>query len=102
MKQNNFKQTSKKIDKRLIHDWFELTYAKYLVLPRSVLQSMPEKWQAKFVKLLDELEDTGVKAPLKGTYMIYLRDEKGKFIEDYYKDYERGRRIIKFPKGEKT
>ena len=39
-----------------IHSFFGLSYAHYLVLPRSVLQSMPAKWQKKFVKLLNEIE----------------------------------------------
>ena len=38
-----------------IHSFFGLSYAHYLVLPRSVLQSMPAKWQKKFVKLLNEI-----------------------------------------------
>jgi hypothetical protein len=40
-----------------VHLWFGLTYANYLVLPRSVLQSMPQEWQAKFCTLLDELHE---------------------------------------------
>lgn len=40
-----------------IHVWFELTYANYLVLPRSVLQSMPDEWQQRFVGALREMED---------------------------------------------
>lgn len=38
-----------------IHAWFELTYANYLVLPRSVLQSMPDEWQHRFVGCLEEM-----------------------------------------------
>jgi len=44
--------------KKDIHTWFSLSYASYLVIPRSVLQSMSEEWQYKFVELLDELEGT--------------------------------------------
>src|SRR4051794_4608793 len=40
-----------------IHTWFGLTYANYLVVPRSVLQSMPEEWQHRFTALLAEMED---------------------------------------------
>lgn len=40
-----------------IHDWFDLTYANYLVLPRSILQSMPDWWQHRFVAMLRELSD---------------------------------------------
>lgn len=44
-------------DPEPIHLWFNLTYANYLVLPRSVLQSMPQPWQARFCTLLDELHE---------------------------------------------
>lgn len=40
-----------------IHTWFNLTYANYLVLPRSVLQSMPAEWQERFTAALGELDD---------------------------------------------
>lgn len=40
-----------------IHDFFELTYAQFLVLSRTALQSMPEEWQARFVKCLYELDE---------------------------------------------
>jgi hypothetical protein len=39
-----------------IHGWFGLTYANYLVLPRTLLQSMPDPWQEKFVGLLGQLD----------------------------------------------
>jgi hypothetical protein len=87
---------NKKLEyKELIHDWFELSYASYLVLPRSVLQSAPDKWQEKFVELLNELGEKFDRVPRKGTYGVYLKDENGKFIADELRDYERGRRIIK-------
>jgi hypothetical protein len=38
-----------------IHEFFGLTYANYLVVNRSPLQSMPDEWQDKFVTLLEEL-----------------------------------------------
>lgn len=40
-----------------IHGWFGLTYSNYLVLPRTLLQSMPDSWQDQFVTLLEELDD---------------------------------------------
>lgn len=33
-------------------DWFGLSYASWLVVPRIALQSMPEKWQNKFLTCL--------------------------------------------------
>jgi hypothetical protein len=44
-------------DHEAIHLWFGLTYANYLVVPRSVLQSMPDEWQARFVGCLREMDE---------------------------------------------
>src|SRR5947209_4010118 len=41
-----------------VHAWFELTYAQYLTIPRSLLESMPVSWQRGFVDCLEELEAT--------------------------------------------
>lgn len=41
--------------RRDIHTSFGLSYANYLVLPRTLLQSMPEDWQHQFVALVDGL-----------------------------------------------
>lgn len=87
-----------------IHHWFELTYAQYLTIPRSVLQSMSESWQAKFVALLEELDETIDWRPSEGRYWVELRDAKGRFVSDPLRDYERGRRHIEHRKkddGEK-
>lgn len=44
-------------DRREIHDYFELTYANWLTLPRTLLQSMPEDWQKDFVELLEKFDE---------------------------------------------
>lgn len=44
-------------DGRDIHTSFGLSYANYLVLPRTLLQSMPIGWQHRFVALVDELHE---------------------------------------------
>lgn len=77
-----------------IHTWFELTYAQYLTIPRSVLQSMPGSWQARFVACLEELDDTIDWRPPEGRYWVQLRDAKGRYQRDTLMDYERGRRYI--------
>lgn len=95
-----------------IHDFFELSYAEYLVIPRSVLQSMPKEWQAKFVECLRELDRTIDWRPHDGTYRVQLytrkedvRGEKdwGHRIDDPLADYSRGRRRIErlIPKATK-
>jgi hypothetical protein len=77
-----------------IHEWFELTYAQYLTIPRSVLQSMNQEWQEKFVALLNELDATIDWRPSEGRYWVQLKDAKGKYVADPLQDYERGRRQI--------
>ena len=78
----------------LIHEWFELTYAQYLTIPRSVLQSMPEDWQADFTRLLERLDDAIDWRPKEGRYWVRLKDGAGKFVCDPLMDYDRGRRMI--------
>ncbi|NEC17939.1 hypothetical protein [Streptomyces parvus] len=40
-----------------IHGWFSLSYSNYLVLHRSLMQSMPADWQERMVCCLNELRD---------------------------------------------
>lgn len=37
-----------------IHEWFGLSYANFLVMPRSLLQSMPDEWQEEFAEMLGQ------------------------------------------------
>lgn len=91
-----------------IHNWFELSYAQYLTIPRSVLQSMPEEWQARFVQCLKELDESIDWRPAKGYYRVELCElnevwdedqecyvqEWGQILKDPFMDYERGRRRV--------
>lgn len=86
-----------------IHMWFSLTYANYFVCQRSILQSMPIKWQREFVRLLEELDEATAELP---DYVsdFWVRTKSGnKFVNDKYRDYERGRRVVKLKRlrGEK-
>lgn len=83
-------------DTEPIHGWFELTYASYLVIPRSVLQSLPVALQRGLVDALEAIERhiRPAKVPIHGHYEVQLRDSQGRFISDPLRDYERGRRRI--------
>lgn len=81
-------------DDEPIHLWFGLSYAQYLTIPRSVLQSMPPEWQARFVACLEELENTIDWRPKEGRYWVQLKDGKGQYVHDPLMDYDRGRRYI--------
>lgn len=77
-------------DSEPIHGWFELTYSNYLVMPRSVLQSMPQEWQAKFCDLLDEAKrDFGHLDWPK--YRVLAIGNNGRFRKDPIPHYNRGR-----------
>lgn len=84
----------RKVEGDVIHNWFELSYAQYLTIPRSVLQSMPDEWQQRFVKCLEELDETIDWRPKSGRYWVKLKDDDGKYVHDDLMDYERGRRKI--------
>lgn len=73
-----------------IHNWFELSYASYLALPRAVLQHMPQDWQNRFVQCLNELSDL---VDFDDNYSVNLRDSKGRFKRDPLSQYKR------FPKN---
>ena len=91
-----------------LHEWFGLSYAQYLTIPRSALQSMPIEWQNKMAKLLEELDEKIDWRPDQGTYRVrlwlteevYDKDEEGFIeqwsceIEDPLMDYDRGRRKL--------
>lgn len=70
-----------------IHAWFGLSYAKYLVLPRSILQSMPVEWQKDFVKLLEQLDTNCINMDIGTPDYSVLAKKDGKFIKDPYRDY---------------
>ncbi len=71
-----------------IHTWFGLSYASYLVVPRCVLQSMPEEWQHKMTELLDQMNQT-LDWKEGGNYFVIMRDDKGRYMSDQYKEYRR-------------
>lgn len=83
-------------DTEAIHTWFSLTYSNYLVLPRSVLQSMPDKWQKEFVECLEELENKFGHLEWPERYDIRARNEAGRYIKDPIPHYNRGRTKLEY------
>lgn len=73
-----------------IEDYFKGSKESYLVLPRSVLQSMPKKWQAKMVGLLEELDATGLELP---DYDVSAKIN-GRYTKDKFKDFDYGLRNV--------
>lgn len=83
-----------------MHTWWELSYSNYLTIPRLIIQSMPDDWQGRFCDMLDEAHDLlaqkGIEWPPKGhSITVQLRhDETGRFVDDDFARYERGRRRL--------
>lgn len=53
-----------------IHKHFGLSYANYLVIPRTFLQSMPDWWQTPFVALLERMEEAFAHVPQADVYDV--------------------------------
>lgn len=71
--------------------WFELSYARFLTVPRLVLESMPIEWQRQMAALLQAMDDTFDWRPKEGRYWVQLKDGQGRFTEAPLQDYRRGR-----------
>jgi len=82
------------IIKEIVHEWFGLTYSSYMVLPRTMLQSMPDNWQEKFIKLVDEMDDKLGHHNQVYSYTVLSKDKNNKFMKDDLRNYDRGRRIL--------
>lgn len=41
-----------------LSNWFGLSYASFLTLPRVLMEAMPEEWQQKMTELLIEYDQT--------------------------------------------
>jgi hypothetical protein len=87
-------------DKTPVHDFFGLSYANYLVLPRSLLQSCTPKAQKALCDALDmiyEEEKANMPQhwPSGAKIIVQLQDAAtGRFVKDPLANYERGRRKL--------
>lgn len=82
-----------------LHAWFELSYANYLTIPRSILQSMQPEWQGRMADLLGELDEVLLRErivwPEDGQKVtVTLETESGLVVSDDLSNYERGRRRL--------
>lgn len=83
-----------------VHQWFSLSYANYLVVPRTLLQSCSAEIQKALVDALEMVYEEEKKNmpehwPKNATIRVQLQDEStGKFVKDDLADYQRGRRRL--------
>jgi hypothetical protein len=59
-----------------VHTWFGLSYANYLVLPRTLLQSMPLWWQHRLTAMLDDLDEAFAHVPRAEAYQVTAAVER--------------------------
>lgn len=61
-----------------LDDFFGLSYASWLTLPRVFLNDIPDEWKKQFTELLEQLEDRYPNAPNMSN-RVMLVDASGKF-----------------------
>lgn len=85
-------------------NWFGLSYASFLVIPRVMLHEMSDEWQGKLADLLEEGDQVWTNAP-DFNYTIRTCDLGGKLTKmpDVLKQYRRpDLKTIRSWKQEKT
>jgi len=71
-----------------LNEWFSLSYASWLTLPRVLVQEMPDEWQKKMAKLLEEYDRTWDLSSLEyGTTVRLTEDGKLKSMPEWLKNY---------------
>jgi hypothetical protein len=73
-----------------MQDWFGLSYASWMTIPRVLMEAMPVEWQDKMAKLLEEYEDAFPNRPDIGTRVQAVgSDGKLTCIPEWLKNYRR-------------
>ena len=62
-------------------NWFGLGYASWLTIPRVLLHSMPDDWQQKMAKLLEEYDNYWDFSTLNVGTRVQLINEQKKLIK---------------------
>jgi len=73
--------THKDDDWKDIASWFSLSRASWAVLPRVMMEAMPEDWQREMGKLLFELDEAFPNFPTDFEYSVNLRNHNtGRYL----------------------
>lgn len=59
-----------------LREWFGLSYATWLTLPRSMMHEMPEEWQQKMADLLFEWDETWDSSSTPSPFVIARKDNR--------------------------
>lgn len=77
-----------------VHLYFELTYSSYLVLERTLLQSLPHEWQERFVELMREAEELTTWLPERHYQVNEVARSGGRFVRRTLPAYRHGPRSL--------
>jgi low affinity Fe/Cu permease len=74
-----------------LSQWFGLTRAAWVTLPRSFMQEMPDEWQRRFAICLEEIQDTFPNAPKEIANTVVTGRVGGKFVRipEWVSNYRR-------------
>ena len=64
------------MDNEKLQCWFNLSYASYCVLPRILMEAMPDDWQGKMADLLNEYDAGYPNQPDIGTRVLITKGGK--------------------------
>ena len=73
-------------------NWFGLSRASFLTLPRVLMHEMPDEWQAKMAELLEQYTETFTNLPDIGCAVRATHDGKLVEMPTVYTNYRHPRR----------
>ena len=72
-------------------NWFGLSYASFLVMPRVLMHEMPTEWQDKMAALLYEYDETFDTSSVFHSVVVSAKDKNNRFMKmpGYILNYRR-------------
>ncbi|HEK2896779.1 hypothetical protein [Proteus terrae] len=71
-------------------NWFGLSYASFLVIPRVLMHEMPTEWQDKMAALLHEYDETFDTSAVCNSVVVGAKDKNNRFMKmPEYMNYRR-------------
>lgn len=63
-----------------LNNWFCLSYASFAVMPRVLMEAMPDKWQLRMARLLTEF-DHEFNQPDTISSRVQITDDQGRLVK---------------------
>ena len=75
------KESIQPVNSSDLWDWFGLSYASFLVLPRVLMHEMPTEWQTKMAALLHEYDETFDTSSVCHSVIVSAKDKNNRFMK---------------------